>query len=298
MLVAYAALAGPTVHAASLRPDQQAFMATYRELVETNTELSDGDCTLAAQRMGARLAAAGLPAADITVFSVPDHPREGGLVAVLPAASGQHRRPILLLAHIDVVEARAADWQSDPFRLTEKDGYFYGRGASDDKAMAASWVDTLVRLRQQHRRLARPVKLALTCGEETEGAFNGAQWLSTHQRGLIDAAFALNEGGAGQLDAAGHRLFLGVEAEEKARQDFRLEAKGEGGHSAMPAADNAIARLAAAVGRVAALDFPVRLDSVSRAYLAARARLAGGADAAAISAFLAHPEDPAAQAPL
>src|SRR5579875_3903516 len=210
-----------------LRSDQARFRALYKELVETDTELSDGSCTAAAAKMQARLAAAGFPAADLHPFAAPDHPKEGGLVAVLPGSDPQ-ARPILLLAHIDVVEARRADWQRDPFTLVEEGGYFYGRGSVDDKAMAATWVDTLIRLKAAGAPLKRTVKMALTCGEETEGAFNGAGWLATHERGLIDAQFALNEGGGGQLDADGHRVLLSVEAAEKTPQNYDLTVTNPG----------------------------------------------------------------------
>jgi len=293
-LLALAAMALPAaLPAAALRPDQVRFLDIYRELVETNTELSDGSCTLAADKMAARLKAAGFPESDLHRFSVPDHPREGGLVAVLPAR-GATLKPILLLAHIDVVEAKRSDWARDPFKLIEEDGYFYARGASDDKAMAASWVDTLIRLKQAGHPLIRTVKMALTCGEETEGAFNGAQWLAANQRDLVDAEFALNEGGAGQLDAQGKRLYLGTEAEEKTRQDYVLTATDAGGHSSLPGTENAIYRVSDALARIERYSFPVRLDSVSRAFFTSIAKLVGGADALAIEALLRDPADQAA----
>ena len=205
--------AGEALAQPALTPDLAAFRATYKELVETNTELSDGSCTLAAQRMAARLKAAGYPDADIHLFAVPDHPKEGGLVAVLhgsdPAAKG-----VLLLAHIDVVEAKRAEWTRDPFTLVEENGYFYGRGASDDKAMASVWVDTLVRYRQEGFHPRRNIKMALTCGEETSGAFNGADYLARNEKPLIDSAFALNEGAGGRLDERGNRVSLGIQAGE------------------------------------------------------------------------------------
>ena len=204
---AYLALSLTTASAASaegLRPDQAAFREIYRELVETNTTLSAGNCTEAAQKMAAHLRAAGYPESDLHMFTTPDHPKEGGLVAILPGTDPK-ARPMLLLAHIDVVEARREDWERDPFKLIEEGGYFYARGALDDKSMSATWVDTLIRLRGERTKPRRTVKMALTCGEETNGAFNGAEYLVKEKRDLIDAAFALNEGAWGMLDASGIR---------------------------------------------------------------------------------------------
>src|SRR5450631_4512829 len=174
---------------------EQRFRELYKELVETNTSLSVGDCTLAAERLAARLKAAGFPDSDLHPFAAPDHPKEGGLVAIYPGRDPKSKA-LLLLAHIDVVEAKREDWTRDPFTLVEENGSFYARGAIDDKAEAAIWVDTLIRYRGENYRPRRTIKLALTCGEETAGAFNGARWLSENRRELIDAAFALNEGGS------------------------------------------------------------------------------------------------------
>ncbi len=278
-----------------LRPDQADFRSLYRELVDTNTTLSAGSCTVAAQEMAAHLRAAGFPQADLHLFATPDHPKEGGLVAVLPGTDSA-AKAILLLAHLDVVEARRADWKRDPFTLVEEGGYFYARGASDDKAMAAVWVDTLDRLRAQGFRGRRTVKMALTCGEETEGAFNGAGYLATHERGLIDAAFALNEGGGGQLDAQGRRVALLVEASEKTPQNYRLEVTNPGGHSSRPVKDNAIYHLAGGLIRVSQYDFPVQFDDANRAYFGAIAKLTGGDAGAAITALMRDPNDAAAKA--
>ncbi|MBC7522595.1 MAG: M20/M25/M40 family metallo-hydrolase, partial [Sandarakinorhabdus sp.] len=158
-----------------------AFRSLYKELVETNTTLSAGSCTLAAERMAARLKSAGFKDADITMFSVPEKPREGGLVAVLPG-SDPKAGAILLLSHLDVVEAKREDWTRDPFTLIEEGGFFYGRGTSDDKTHGAIFTDTMMRLKAAGKPLRRTLKLALTCGEETGGAFNGAQWLATNHK--------------------------------------------------------------------------------------------------------------------
>jgi len=282
---------GAQAHATGpLGPDQLAFRDLFHELVETNTTLSAGDCTLAAQRMAARLRAAGLPETDMQIITVPEHPKEGSLFAVL-RGSDPALRPMLLLAHIDVVEAKREDWTRDPFTLVEEDGYFYARGVADDKAMAAAWVDTLVRFLQAGHRPRRDVKLALTCGEETTGAFNGAEYLATQRRELIDAAFALNEGAYGMLDDKGRRVMIAVQAGEKTAQNYRLEVVNPGGHSSRPVKENAIYRLAAGLTRLAAQDFPVQLNDTTRGYFTRMAGILGGETGAAMKALADNPAD-------
>jgi acetylornithine deacetylase/succinyl-diaminopimelate desuccinylase-like protein len=279
------------------RPDQVAFRGVYKELVETNTTLSAGSCTLAAERMAARLKAAGYPDEDIHLFSVADHPKEGGVAAVLHGTDPK-AKAILLLAHIDVVEAKREDWTRDPFTLVEEGGYFYARGASDDKAMAAVWVDTMVRYRQEGFKPKRSIKLALTCGEETEGSFNGADYLANQKRDWVDAEFALNEGAGGRLDEQGNRVMLGIQAGEKTYQDYRLEVTNPGGHSSRPVPNNAIYHLAGALTKVSELEFPVQLNDATRLYFARMADITGGESGAAMKAIVANPQDPAANAVL
>jgi acetylornithine deacetylase/succinyl-diaminopimelate desuccinylase-like protein len=294
-LATLATALSPIAAQAAPRPDQLAFRALYKELVETNTELSDGDCTLAASRMAARLKAAGYPDADLHPFQAEGHPKEGGLVAVLHGTDPR-AKAILLLAHIDVVEAKRADWQRDPFTLVEENGYFYGRGASDDKASAAVWVDTLVRLKQEGFKPRRDIKMALTCGEETASAFNGAHYLATHERDLIDAAFALNEGAGGRLDANGKAIALNIEAGEKFPQDFQLEVTNPGGHSSRPTKDNAIYHLAFALTRISQYVFPIEFTDASKSYLAQMGPLVGGDMGAAMTALAKDPADAKAAA--
>jgi len=273
---------------------EAAFRDLYKELIETNTSLSAGDCTLAAQRMAARLKQAGMPEDSLQIFTAPDHPKEGGLVAIYPGRDPK-LKAILLLAHIDVVEAKREDWTRDPFTLVEENGNFYARGAFDDKAEAAIWVDTLVRFNQEKYRPRRTVKLALTCGEETAGAFNGAQWLAENRHGLIDAEFAINEGAFGELDAQGHRIALEIQAGEKFPQNYRLEVTNPGGHSSRPVKDNAIYRLAAALTRIQAYEFPAQFTDASRAYFTGMAKIqtarGNTAIAAAMNALTADPND-------
>ena len=293
VVAATAALSVATAYAQPSNGEAQ-FRALYQELIETNTSLSAGSCTLAAERMAAHLKAAGFADADLHPFSVPEHPKEGGLVAIYPGRDPK-LKAILLLAHLDVVEAKRADWTRDPFKLVEENGNFYARGAVDDKAEASIWVDTLVRYREEKFRPLRTIKLALTCGEETSGAFNGAQWLSEHQRDLIDAAFAINEGANGELDANGHRLILEVQAGEKTSQNFRLEVTNPGGHSSRPVKNNAIYHLAGALKAIEAYEFPAQFTDGNRAYFTGMAKIEatkGESDvAAAMNALVRDPTD-------
>jgi acetylornithine deacetylase/succinyl-diaminopimelate desuccinylase-like protein len=280
---------------AQLRPDQVAFRAIYKELVETNTTLSSGSCTVAAQRMGAHLRAAGFAGKDLTFFSVPDHPKEGGLVALLPGSSST-AKPMLLLGHLDVVEAKREDWTRDPFTLIEENGYFYGRGAADMKAMDATWVDMLMRFKKSGYHPKRTIKLALTCGEETTFAFNGAQWLANKKPELIAAAFALNEGGGGRTDGHGKLMVESIQVGEKASQNYRLETVNAGGHSSIPIRANAIYELADALTKVRDHEFPVKLSDTTRAFLAKAGAARGDELGAAMVALSQNPSDKAAEA--
>ena len=273
----------------------QRFREIYKELVETNTTLSAGDCTLAAQRMAARLKSAGYPDGDLRVFVPEGHPKEGGLLAVLPG-SDAGAKAILMLAHIDVVEAKREDWTRDPFRLIEEDGYFYGRGTSDMKAQAAIWVDNLIRYREEGYHPKRTIKMALTCGEETSSALNGAGWLTKNARDAIDAELALTEGVDGDLDAQGHRIALEILAAEKTSQNFMLEATNPGGHSSRPVPDNAIYHLVRAVDRVSHFEFPVELDDANRAFFTGMSKILGGEAGAAMTAVVKNPQDAASVA--
>ncbi len=277
------------------RPDQLEFRGLYKELVETNTTLSAGSCTLAAERMAARLKAAGIKDSQITLFSVPEHPKEGGLVVVYPGTS-KKLKPMLLLAHIDVVEAKRSDWVRDPFTLIEEDGYFYARGSADDKSQAAIWTDTLVRFAKESYKPKRTVKLALTCGEETSGAFNGAEWLANNKRELIDAEFALNEGGGGRSDGKGNLLVQSIQVGEKAYQDFTLTVTNPGGHSSQPIRENAIYAMADAVGKVRDYEFPLEFNDTTRAFFAKAGPMRKNETGQAMVALAANPADAAAEA--
>jgi acetylornithine deacetylase/succinyl-diaminopimelate desuccinylase-like protein len=283
--------------AAQTNPGQVRFRALYKELVETNTTLSSGDCTLLAQKMGAHLKAAGYPDTNLHYFTATGHPKEGGLVAMLPG-SDPHMKAVLLLGHIDVVEAKREDWTRDPFTLIEENGYFYGRGTADMKAQVAAWVDTMVRLKEEGFKNRRTIKMALTCGEETSTAFNGAGYLSTHDRDLIDAEFALNEGGGGRLDASGKPLLMTVQAAEKFPQNYQLEVTNPGGHSSRPVPNNAIYHLAAGLTKISAYAFPIEVSEITRPYFAKLAPQVGGDMGAAMAAFAKDPTDAKAAAML
>jgi len=247
--------------------------------------------------MAARLKAAGFPETDLHLLVPPDHPKDGNLVAVYPGKDPK-AKAVLMLAHIDVVEAKREDWVRDPFKLVEEGGYFYGRGASDDKAQAAIWVDSLIRYRHEGFKPRRTIKMALTCGEEGGGQVNGASWLAQTQRELIDAEFALNEGAGGAFDAAGKRVAHNIQAGEKTSVGFKLEVTNPGGHSSRPVPDNAIYHLVDAVGRIRSYEFPVQLNDATRGYFTKMSKIVGGKTGAAMSAIVANPQDKAAYATL
>ena len=284
--------------AQALTPQQRLARDIHKELVEINTVTATGDTAKAAEAMAARLRTAGFPAADVQVFT--PAPRKGNLVARLRGSGA--KKPILLLAHIDVVDAKREDWSTDPFKLVEKDGYFYGRGTEDDKFMAAAFVANLIRYRQEGLRPARDIILALATDEEIGDADRlGIRWLIANQRDLIDAEFALNEGG-GVGTKGGKPLRNGLQTAEKIYVDYRLEVTNRGGHSAQPRKDNAIYRLAEGLARLAQHEFPVKLNETTRLWFERsaameapqnatdmRALAAGRADAAAIARLSADP---------
>jgi acetylornithine deacetylase/succinyl-diaminopimelate desuccinylase-like protein len=279
----------------ALAPDHQLARDIYKQLIEINTTDSVGDTTAAAEAMATRLRAAGFPAGDVFVGG--PVPRKGNLVARLRGTGGG-RKPLLLLAHIDVVEAKKEDWSPDldPFKFLEKDGYFYGRGTADDKAMAAIFVATMIKLKQQNARPTRDIVLALTADEEG-GDYNGVEWLLQHHRDLVDAEFGLNEGGGGQA-RAGRKIANRVQASEKIYEDFTLAVTNKGGHSSQPQAENAIYQLSQALTKIGAFAFPVTLNEVTRAYFDKMAGLEQGQLAADFKAIGAGSPDPGAVARL
>ncbi len=275
-------------------PDLAQFRAIYKELVEINTTDSVGDTVRAAEAMAARLRQGGLPAADVQVLS--SGPRKGNMVARLRGTGA--RRPLLLMAHMDVVEAKREDWEFDPFKLQEVDGYFRGRGAIDDKAMASIFVANMIRFVTEGFRPDRDIILALTADEElSDSPHDGAHWLIDHHRDLIDAELAINEGGGGTLKD-GKPTRLVVQLAEKVYQTYRLEVKDPGGHSALPRRNNPIYRLAQGLERLSKYDFPVELNAVTRAYFERTLATETGDTATALTALLAGRTDAQSFAPL
>ncbi|MGZ5804995.1 MAG: M20/M25/M40 family metallo-hydrolase [Xanthobacteraceae bacterium] len=279
----------PAIAQEQLSPRLLAFRDIYKELVEINTTDSAGDTAQAAEAMAARLRNAGFPAADVQVLS--SGPRKGNMVARLRGTGA--RKPILLIAHIDVVEAKREDWAFDPFKLQEVDGFFRGRGTADDKAMAAAFVGNLIEYKKEGFRPERDIIIALTADEElSDSPHDGAHWLLENHRALIDAELAINEGGSGAL-RDGKPVRNSIQLAEKIYQSYRLEVTDPSGHSASGRRDNAIYRLADGLARLSRFDFPARLNPVTRGFFERVAPTESGEVADAISALLTGRTDPA-----
>ncbi len=273
--------------------DETAFRELYKQLVETNTTRSVGSCTKAAEAMQARLVAGGIAKSDTQILAPAERPQDGALIAVLHG-SDKLAKPILLLAHIDVVEAKREDWERDPFKLVEEDGWFYARGSSDDKAMAAVFTDNLIRYKKEGFVPKRSLKLALTCGEETPDVFNSVKWLTQTKPEVLNAAFALNEGAGGELDKNGKHVALQIQAGEKVYQDFKLEATDVGGHSSRPTHNNPIAHLAAGLAKLSTYNFPIAFNQATKGYFEAQTKLVAPEIATDMRAVLADSKDEAA----
>ena len=280
--------------AQAVSPNQPQARDIYKELIEINTVTPTGDTAKAAEAMAARLRAAGFAGADVQVFN--PAPRKGNLVARLHGTGA--RKPILLMAHLDVVEARREDWSVDPFKLLEKDGYFYGRGSGDDKFMAATFVANMIRYKEEGYRPDRDIILLLETDEEI-GDMNavGIQWMLKNHRDLIDAEFALNEGGRVGLKN-GKALRNDLQTSEKIFANYSFEVKNSGGHSSLPSKDNAIYRLAEGLSRLSKYDFPVVLNETTRSWLERAAPLEDPQIGAAMNSVASGHPDPAAVARL
>jgi acetylornithine deacetylase/succinyl-diaminopimelate desuccinylase-like protein len=265
----------------------------FRELIEINTTDSVGGTTRAAEAMAKRLKDAGFPAADVQVLGPND--RKGNMVARLRGAGAN--RPVLIIGHLDVVEARREDWTTDPFQFVEKDGYFYGRGTQDMKSNDAILVTTFIRFLRESYRPDRDLILALTADEEG-GASNGVDWLLKNHRDLVDAAFVLNADSGGLTTRNGKPVNVDLEATEKQYADFELTAHNPGGHSSLPTSDNAIYHIADALSRLERAPFPFELNPVTRTYFERRAPLENAQTRADMNAILQTPPDSAAAARL
>lgn len=261
----------------------------FKELVEINTTDSVGNVTTAAEAMAKRLREAGFPESDIQVLGPND--RKKNMVARLHGTG--KKKPVLLIGHLDVVEARREDWTTDPFQFIEKDGYFYGRGTQDMKDGDAILVTTLIRMKKESYKPERDIILALTADEEG-GRSNGVDWLLKNHRELIDAEFVLNPDGGGLTTVNGKPQMMEVDATEKLYADYQLTVTNSGGHSSLPVPDNAIYHLADGLGRLEHYEFPVQLNNVTRAYYEQLAATATGQRAEDMRAILKTPPDPAA----
>jgi acetylornithine deacetylase/succinyl-diaminopimelate desuccinylase-like protein len=267
-------------YAATLPPpaDQQLARDIYKQIIEIKSGYTTGATTPVAEAVAARLRAAGFPPSDIYLGGA--IPTKWNLV-VRYHGSGA-KRPILLLAHTDVVEAKREDWSTDPYQLVERDGYFYGRGSWDDKAQAAIWIANLMRYKREGLRPDRDIIVALTADEEGGGPYNGVQWLIRNKRELIDAELCLNEGGWGEM-ADGRKVAHNIQLSEKYVINFRLEVHNKGGHSSVPVADNAIYHLAGALERLSKFGFPLKTNDATRAYFGELAKLESGSQRAELT---------------
>jgi acetylornithine deacetylase/succinyl-diaminopimelate desuccinylase-like protein len=260
--------------AQKMPPDAEQALAKeiYKEMIEINSSVSTGTTTPVVQAVAARLRAAGFPESDIFLGG----PVAGKWNLVVRYHGTGARKPILLLAHTDVVEAKKEDWSPDldPFKFIEKDGYYYGRGTLDDKAQAAIWVANLIRYKREGFKPDRDLIVALTADEEG-GNSNGVRWLIENHKNLIDADFALNEGGGGEM-VAGKKISLNVQVAEKYVMNVRLEVRNKGGHSSVPLPDNAIYHLADALSKISHFDFPLKSNEVTKAYFSQMAKTETG----------------------
>src|SRR6266849_1035074 len=255
------------------RPDGEKKLAhdIYKEFVEIQSGFTTGATTPVAEAAASRLRAAGFPDSDIFVGGA--NPKKANLVDRYHGTGTL--KPLLLLAHIDVVEAKREDWSMDPFQLIERDGFFYGRGTGDDKAQAAIWIANLIQYKKEGFKPDRDIIVALTADEEGGGPFNGVAWLLKNHRDLIDAEFALNEGGWGE-ESKGKKISNDLQVSEKYVANFRLEVRNKGGHSSMPVRDNAIYHLAGALQRLSDFSFPQKTNEVTAAYFQQMAKIETG----------------------
>jgi acetylornithine deacetylase/succinyl-diaminopimelate desuccinylase-like protein len=270
---AIAALSTACLTAGTMPPESERQLARdiYKELIEIKSGYTTGATTPVAEAIAARLRAAGFAESDIFLGGA--IPTKANLVVRYRGTGAL--RPLLLLAHTDVVEAKREDWTTDPFQFVEQDGFFYGRGTGDDKAQAAVWIANLLRYKREGFKPDRDIIVALTADEEGGGPYNGVEWLLKNKRNLIDAEFCLNEGGWGEM-AGGKKISNDVQVSEKYVVNFRFEVRNKGGHSSMPVPDNAIYHLAGALERLGKFGFPLKTNDVTRAYFEQMANIVEG----------------------
>ncbi|MET3119914.1 acetylornithine deacetylase/succinyl-diaminopimelate desuccinylase-like protein [Undibacterium sp. GrIS 1.8] len=296
LAVVFLTIAGMHCHnavAQSLTPEQQLLRSIYQELIETNTTNSAGSCTVAAQAMSARLKAGGFADSDMQLIIPPGGPKKGMLVARLKGNGA--KKPLLLLAHLDVIEAKREDWTRDPFKLIEEDGYFYARGTFDNKAQGAIYVANMIAFKNSGWKPARDLILAMTCDEETiPSEFDGVDYLLKHHRDLIEAELGLAEGGSLAQTPDGKLISHGLQAGEKIFQSYTLEVRNKGGHSSLPVPDNAIYHLAEGLTRLGKFSFPFRLTPTTRSFFERSADAVGGQIGTDMKAILLPTPDPQA----
>jgi acetylornithine deacetylase/succinyl-diaminopimelate desuccinylase-like protein len=297
LVLALALLAPLAAHSqTALTPDQTEARAIFQQLIDINTSYKEGSTAPAAHAVAQRFLDAGFPAADVQVLGPADD--KDSNVVVRMQGTSKTLKPILLIAHLDVVEALRSDWTVDPYKLLERDGFFYGRGTSDIKGGGTTLVESLLRLKREHVVPERTLILALTAGEEGGGGYDGIGWLIDNHRDLIDAEWCLNTDGGDPLIKNGKKFVRAVQASEKLFQSYYLTVTNKGGHSSMPTTDNAIAVLAEAIGREWRFHFPVHLNETTRAYFERSAALSTGQDAADMRAIAKNERDSAAAARL
>jgi acetylornithine deacetylase/succinyl-diaminopimelate desuccinylase-like protein len=266
-------LCAASVSAQTTRPEAERKLAhdIYKEFVEIQSGFTTGATTPVVEAAAARLRAAGFAETDIFVGGA--SPKKANLVVRYHGTGAL--KPILLLAHIDVVEAKREDWSMDPFQFIERDGFFYGRGTGDDKAQAAVWIANLIQFKREGFKPDRDIIVALTADEEGGGPFNGVDWLLKNHRDLIEAELTLNEGGWGE-ESKGKKISNDLQVSEKYVINYRFEVRNKGGHSSMPVRDNAIYHLAGALQRLADFGFPLKTNEVTAAYFQQMAKIESG----------------------
>ena len=284
MIAFVSVLAAATVDDATRRLSHD----VLQELIGINTTDSAGNTTTAANAMAKRLLNAGFPPTDVRVLG--PNERKGNMVARIHGSGNAGLKPVLMIGHLDVVEARRTDWTTDPFQLVEKDGWFYGRGTQDMKSSDVALITTFIRLYREGFHPNRDLILALTADEEG-GKANGVDWLLKNHRDLVDAAFVLNGDAGGVTTMNGKPVNVDVEASEKLYADFQLTATNPGGHSSLPIPDNAIYHIADALSRLEHTPFPVELNDITRTYFERRAPLEGAEVKADMMAILHNPPD-------
>ena len=281
-----------------LSPDQyqKSLRSIYKELVEINTTDSVGSCTIAANAMAKHLQKAGFSKENLQLIVPPGGPKKGNLVAIIKGKN-ESLKPILLLAHIDVVEAKRQDWERDPFKLIEENGNFYARGAADDKSMAAIYVANLIRMKNDRYVPERGIVMALTCDEEKIPTdYNGVEYLLKNHKQLMNAELAINEGADNLLRPDGSKAFVALMASEKVFQTYTFETTNPGGHSARPRKDNAIYDLAKGLVNLGNFSFPVQLNEVTKSYLEKMSTFETGQLADDMRAIAKNPNDETALA--